>query len=232
MRTLVCFALGLLLPAAAAAQPAGPEVYGPDEKVAGKTPGEWSAEWWKWALAAPKDRNPITDTTGAHAAAGQPAGVWFLAGTFGEKASRKCTVPAGRPVLVAVFNYVASEPSKERSPAERAAFEKKMAAEAKEQADRVEVMSVVVDGRPVADLKKHRAASPLFETVAPPVAEAVHPSFAGKQTGVSDGYWVMLKPLSPGEHTVRITSSQKARPGDPPFALDVTYTLTVAAAKK
>lgn len=232
MRTLLCFALGLLLPAAAAGQPAGPEVFGPDEKVAGKTVGEWSAEWWKWALAAPKDRNPITDTTGAHAAAGQPDGVWFLAGTFGTKVTRKCTVPAGRPVLVAAFNYVASEPSKERTPAERAAFEKAMATEAKEWADRAEGMTVVVDGRPVADVTKHRAVSPLFETVGPPAAEAAHPSFAGKQTGVADGYWVMLKPLPPGEHTVRVTSSLKSRPGEPPFALDVTYTLTVAAAKK
>jgi hypothetical protein len=30
--------------------------------------------------------------------------VWFLAGTFGTSATRRCDTPAGRPVVVPVVN--------------------------------------------------------------------------------------------------------------------------------
>jgi hypothetical protein len=32
--------------------------------VLGKTIGEWSAEWWKWAFAIPASTNPMLDKTG------------------------------------------------------------------------------------------------------------------------------------------------------------------------
>jgi len=38
---------------------------------------------------------------------------------------------------------------------------------------------------------------------------------------VADGYWLMLAPLSPGEHQVHFSS------GRPGFSLDVTYDLTI-----
>lgn len=49
-------------------------------------------------------RNPVSDRTGAFAAEGQPADVWFLAGTFGGAAHRRCVVPAGRPLFFPLIN--------------------------------------------------------------------------------------------------------------------------------
>jgi hypothetical protein len=43
------------------------------------------------------------------------------------------------------------------------------------------------------------------------------------RTAVVDGYWLMLKPLSPGKHVIHFTASN-ATTG---FALDVTYNVTV-----
>ena len=53
-----------------------------------------------------RHRNPVTDTTGAACAAGQPRGpVWFLAGTFGgDPVTRTCRVPSGRALLFPVAN--------------------------------------------------------------------------------------------------------------------------------
>lgn len=48
--------------------------------------------------------NPIDDRTGAAAAQEQPADVWFLAGTYGGRAARACTMPSDRPLFVPVFN--------------------------------------------------------------------------------------------------------------------------------
>ena len=52
-------------------------------KVLGKTYGEWSAQWWKWAVAGPAGANAVGDLTGADCAANQPDGsVWFLERRF------------------------------------------------------------------------------------------------------------------------------------------------------
>ncbi|WP_159080252.1 hypothetical protein [Nocardia suismassiliense] len=67
---------------------------------------EFAARWWQWAMAIPADRNPVSDETGEFAGEEQPADVWFLAGTFGGKVSRKCAVPFGRPIFFPAFNIL------------------------------------------------------------------------------------------------------------------------------
>ncbi len=203
------------------------KAFGIDEKAGGKTCEQWSAEWWKWALSFKKDRNPVTDKTGEFAAIGQPKEVWFLAGNFGGVSKRKCSIPADRPILVPVFNYFASQHTKKREEGELTKYAKAMAAEAKEVIDRGDSLSLQVNGKALNGLEKRRYVSTLFEVTAPNLLEAVHPSFAGKQTGVSDGYWVMLQPLPEGKHTLRIQCKLKAKQGEAAFAMDVTYEITV-----
>jgi hypothetical protein len=70
-----------------------------------KSPGgELAARWWQWARPIPADQNPVRDPTGAFAGLNQPQDVWFLAGTFGGRAERQCTVPSDRPLFFPVFN--------------------------------------------------------------------------------------------------------------------------------
>ncbi|MFD6417225.1 hypothetical protein [Streptomyces sp. NPDC060194] len=66
--------------------------------------GEMAGRWWKWALSAPEERSPVRDETGEHAGWRQPADVWFLAGTYGGRVERRCTIPAGRPLFFPVLN--------------------------------------------------------------------------------------------------------------------------------
>ena len=66
--------------------------------------GELAARWWKWALSAPDDRSPVLDRTGEFADWQQPTDVWFLAGTYGGRVVRRCSMPVGRPVFFPVFN--------------------------------------------------------------------------------------------------------------------------------
>jgi hypothetical protein len=73
----------------------------------GKTHGEWSAAWSKWAYEAPTSKNPFLDVTGVNCAVGQSGHVWFLAGTFfvGPATSpvvRTCTIPAGERLFFSV----------------------------------------------------------------------------------------------------------------------------------
>src|SRR5438093_206116 len=77
----------------------------------GKTYGEWSAEWWKWAYSLPVDQNPFFDETGCeHGANGQSGPVWFLTGVVNVSgtAERGCTVPAGKALFFPILNVECS----------------------------------------------------------------------------------------------------------------------------
>lgn len=55
-----------------------------EPQVLGKTIGEWSAKWWRWAFAIPASTNPMLDDDGEFCPVGQQGPVWFLAGVWGE----------------------------------------------------------------------------------------------------------------------------------------------------
>src|SRR5262249_39140054 len=76
-----------------------PEVVQPNSNEFGNTYGEWSARWVQWLFSIPEDKNPALDSTGANCDVGQTGQVWFLAGTFGDPAVRKCTIPSGQDLL-------------------------------------------------------------------------------------------------------------------------------------
>jgi hypothetical protein len=198
-----------------------PGVYPLTEKVGGKSYAEWSAAWWQWGLAAPKDKNPIADETGKYAEAGQSGPVWFLAGNFGGKATRKCSVPADKAIFFPVVNQFAFEPDDK-------ADEKALRAFAKRIVDTAGNLEVTVDGKPLKDVKQYRVESPLFILNGPEnAADEAFPGIAGKHKVVSDGYWIMLKPLPPGKHVIRFKGEFTLSK----FSLDVSYELTVVKAK-
>jgi hypothetical protein len=220
--SLLC-ALALSAPARAASDDnPNPNVYPLTEKVGEKTYAEWAAAWWQWGLGIKKDKNPITDKTGEFAGEGQSGPVWFLAGNFGGETKRTCSIPAGKALFFPVVNQGPGG-SPER------ADEKKLSAIAKELMDTAEDLQVIVDDKPLKDVVKYRVASPLFTLNGlEKAADAVVPNASGTCKMVSDGYWIMLKPLDKGEHTLRIKGKVK-KTG---FSLDVTYKLTVVDDKK
>src|SRR6185295_11156121 len=71
--------------------------------VAGKTIGEWTADWWNWAGAS----NVIGDPDGSAANNNQSGPVFFVAGTSGgAPVTRTFTVPAGKNVLFPLANWI------------------------------------------------------------------------------------------------------------------------------
>jgi hypothetical protein len=90
-----------------------PEVFSATDRPYGKTYGQWTVEWWRWALGTPVSVNPVVDTTGKYADVNQPSkDVWFLAGKFGSESrvfpQRECTLPADRSILFPVINCEAN----------------------------------------------------------------------------------------------------------------------------
>jgi hypothetical protein len=202
----------------------------------GKTYGEWSAKWWQWALAGPDGENAVQDKTGEFCAVNQPKGkVWFLAGSFGlTGVERSCTIPRNRALFYPLVNVswidCPGTPDKDLTDAEvRGILTTSLAGDLACQ------ITSTLDGVSISSLQIRtvRTQSPKFTSTLPenplpdlgcgfelPVGET------GRQ--ISEGYWIMLPPLSPGEHVLTLHGAGcDAATGDVFFKNGVTYHLTV-----
>jgi hypothetical protein len=234
------FALGLtILPAVLPAQagrnsgviPRGAHPYG-------KTYGEWSAKHWQWLYSLPVDDHPLFDT--ADCSTGQSGPVWFLGGTFTAvspepgvvigTATRDCTVPVGTALFFPIIDA-------ECATAEgNGTTDAELRACAKDVIDHTVALSCEIDGVAVQNLTAFRAPSPLFTWGPLPAnnvfQDPIHFPAGTTSPSVSDGYFVMVHPLSVGSHTIRFKGSvvfTEAEDGfDFTFLLDITYNLTVA----
>jgi len=199
-------------------------VFPPESKPYGLTYGEWTAKWWQWAFSMPEPINPMIDDTGRNCANNQTGPVWLLAGTGGGAVSRECTIPSDKGILVPIINVAcdsATEPTLDT--------EAELRACAKADQDTVIGKEITVDGLNVGNLDRYRFQSPLFNlTYAENNIAGVAPQTA---KAVSDGFWILLEPLSPGIHEIHFKAllGDLTATGTMNFALDVTYLLTVVA---
>ena len=96
-------------------------------------------------------------------------------------------------------------------------------------ANKGSIVSASVDGVYIPNIQAFRVQSPAINVVYPPAKESVFPiAEGGPAISYADGWYVMLKPLSPGAHTVHFSRSTPPSEVDPTgYANDVTYHLTV-----
>jgi len=185
----------------------------------GTTYGELSARWWQWLLSLPAAVNPNLDQVGTNCALGQYDDVWFLAGAFGGTFVRTCTVPASKPIFFPLINTIAFKPSGSETLLDL----RQLAATF---IDSVTSLTCTLDKADCAlNLQTFRVRSPSFTVIAPAkgLLPPGHLSLPGNTDSlVSDGYWLLLSPLTSGSHTLRFTAMTSAG-----FSLDVTYNLSV-----
>jgi hypothetical protein len=94
----------------------------------------------------------------------------------------------------------------------------------------VTTVAAELDGRPIQNFQRYRAASPLF-TYGPLPDDNVLQLFGfdapegATSLAAADGFYLMLAPLSVGRHTLHYSGTF-----GPPinFSLDITYNLTVS----
>lgn len=207
-------------------------IYQPDEVLYGKKMDEWSAEWWQYVLATPRNPNPLLDPTGGYCTIVQHGPVWFLEGvTAGSGAAeRSCTIPEGKALFFPLINLV------DINVADQSVSE--LRAEIDGCLDAAFNLSLVVDGQaiPLKQLKTLRVKSMPFEVVYPADGVPVDPPLPADiySPAVDDGYYAMLKPLPVGEHTLSFTAASPGCNYPPtgfhvdPWSEDVTYHITVA----
>jgi len=198
----------------------------------GQTIGGATADWWNWAESFQSPANPFTDSTGAVAGQHQSGPVFNLAGTGpgSGPVSRNIDIPAGKFVVLPLLNIIVAAGPDATFPstaAEAQAFGTTAISPGK--------LFATIDGVPVSQLATHREASPVNFTLKMAVG---NPSGfpAGTYTDAnSDGYWLMLPPMSAGTHVLHFggTSDTFFDPAGTklldPFSVDVTDTIHVGA---
>jgi hypothetical protein len=196
-------------------------VYPVNSKPYGLTYGQWAAKWWQWLFSIPEENNPAGDEIGKNCAEGQKGPVWFLAGTFGGKLERSCTIPQGKAIF---FLVIGAECSTAEFPRLKTEPELLECAKALNEGA---TGRVIIDGTEVQNFEDYRVQTGLFNMTMP--VNNVLGVEAGTTTAAADGWNIMLEPLSPGTHEISFGGSVVGNPttGTESYVTDVTYHVTI-----
>lgn len=220
-----------IAPATQAQGNPNPTVTPPTARPYGLSYGQWSARWWQFVFSIPAADNPQLHDDKCEV--GQSGPVWFLTGKFCVEescqsflsATRSCTIPAGKALFFPVAN----------SWVDNLGVDPPLSTEqlrelAKEFQDAVTSMSCAVDGVPIRGLSNtsaYRVVSPVFDYTIPEdnLFTAFGYNFPAQtvEGAVADGVYLMLAPLSAGQHVIRFAATFNYG-----FAFDITYNITVA----
>jgi hypothetical protein len=172
-------------------------IYNTNSCPYGKDYEEWIALWWKWLISIPKEKSPAFDTSGERCSISQRnRHVWFLAGTFGEpSASRRCIIPNGKALLFPVINY---ECSFADDPSMRS--EQELEEKCRQEMDQIGDLNASLDGEEI-NVHKYRVHSRCFTINIP--RDNCLGAVGGTTRIASDGYWLLIGPLAPGDHVLR-----------------------------
>ena len=203
-----------------------PMVIPPQAHPHGRTYGEWSMAWWQWLWSAPVAENPGLDETGDFVDYGQSGAVWFIAPNYGGVSERYATIPPGKMLFIDVAaDFEATLIGSGETEAE-------MRALAAWVIDNIQSIELVIDGVAVENLAAYRVVSPEMFSFTLPEDNMIQ--FFGYDApagtyypAISDGYFVMLAPLSAGEHTIYIATEY----GEP-FNNQSIVTLHITVARK
>jgi hypothetical protein len=227
-------AIALVTVAAASADELTPKnrVVEPGEEFYGKSYNELVSEWTNWFIKEPIATNPAFDPDGRFCDLNQQGSVWFLASTFEGVVDRTCEIPFGKAIFVslggAAVSFAPEFPAAGDPCLQMATTLEKVRCDVNNDVPVAPNVSfeAALDGVPVKDLFAFRAQStPGGFTLRVP-----NPSFitdlglapGNRTTAVADGYFLFLKPLLPGVHTLNLrqTNADQTQAG-------VNYTLIV-----
>ena len=235
MKRIIIMALGVLLalalttPMALAKVGQGTVASGTTEKLA--------AAWTQWTYSKPEAESPLIGSyEGGPRCDGTPVSptpgnTWFLAGTVGTtgppvgETVRTCTMPVGNRLFFPVYNatFFITEPDENEQIAREFVTGRVDAVEE----DPDLTIEVTVDGKEINSNRIVRAQTPFFDLTFE--AGNIFGLDPGAYTTISDGLWVTLPPLPPGEHEIHFEFSAPNAFGG--RSQNNTYILTVVNRK-
>ena len=187
-----------------------------EPNIFGKTYGQWSVDWLLWAAAIPEAQNPLFSDGEVDLSIGQEGKVWFLAGSWVGPVVRTGEVPANKALFFPIFNVWAYNDVGETY------TEAELRDMATGFVDLASGVSCTVDGEALPISSKNVRPKSIIRVQSPAFSYSSD-VFGSTDLAVMDGYWVMLPPLSEGEHEIHF----HAEVPEYEIVQDVTYNLTV-----
>ena len=203
-----------------------PALFPVDAQPYGVDMATWGERASQWVYGQPLDQSPLFDATGENCDVAQQGPVWYIARIAGPavfSGTRSCTIPHQKAILLYIGAVVDDYPCPafpEFQPAPGQSLYDFLAADAKFFMDTVDSLSVSLDGQPLNDVFSYRYASPDLFTITGDLSlqAALDPCITGSaQQAVVDGFFMMFKPLPPGEHTIVVHGTNT-------FGHDKTFT--------
>ena len=205
-----------------------PEIF-PANKVS-----ELGDEWWQWVASLNNitDANPFTDLGQSGCDVGlQDDGTLFLVGSIKDPegfVEHECGVKQGTSILFPIVNVVCDDLE---GPPFFGATEQEQRICANNFLNNASALHANIDGYEVIDPEQYRIDSPaggfnITAVLGNPVS--IPP---GNGTGVADGFWILLKPFKPGEHTISFSGNLTFADGSV-SEIGATYFLDVHKAEK
>jgi hypothetical protein len=233
-----CSLMLAMAPRVSADANANPKVLPVNSNPYGASYSEWSARWWQWTFSVPASKNPAAAGDGpvdCTAGQDQSGSVWFLAGVFGKfnapppgAITRSCSIPTGKALFFPLVNGWADNTC---MPPDSIDMLRGIVASSLIPPSELEAS---VDGKQFTNLTAYRAISPVFAYTLPAPPDNLL-FFAFNVTvpspecwpnlpvfpAVADGFYLMLAPLSAGQHQLKFGGTT------PGASQDFTYNLTV-----
>ncbi|MFB0981534.1 MAG: hypothetical protein QMC62_11540 [Alteromonadaceae bacterium] len=170
-----------------------------NESIAGKALHQYANIWWQWTSSMGDEISPVRDKTGEQCHVNQKGDVWFLAGGYGtSKIQRYCIIPKGKHIFFPIIN-MAYWPENDIS---------KTCEEVKQESalnnSELYFVYAELDGHSIPNIRNNRIKSKdcfdlhaLLAQTQP--TKKVYPA-------ATDGYWLMLRPLSKGIHSLKFNA--------------------------
>jgi hypothetical protein len=212
-------------------------------------------QWWNWALSidTTKVGNPFNDATGALCDLGiQPGNLLFLVGTAGEITNgtgtsghtgdvRTCDtpIPRGTTIFFPIFNTECSVLEGNFNASNPGSVDQQLRACAADIINHVDKnsLTLIIDGVPLKQLAQSfrvQSGPGGFQLTVVPnnpfITTPDSPLNVDKPTtttSVSDGYWILLRALGPGPHTITFGAQADFPEFGFTFRTLVTYKIVV-----
>jgi len=193
----------------------------PSDYVDGKPVSDYINIWWQWTYTMPKELSPVRDLTGEFCNVEQKGNVWFLAGGYGSSTiKRSCVIPEGKYIFFPVINMVYWPRYEDSLSCKNA---KKSAALNNDELLSIEINLDSISAWNPANTRI--SSSECFDLLGLIPRELDPPKVYPAAT---DGYWVMLKPLPKGAHTLTFKAQYNSENrAYSKMAQDIEYELTV-----
>ena len=176
------------------------QTYQLDDVPYGKSYQEWTSKWWQWHISIPLSQHPRENYTSDKCSIAQNGPVWFLAdGPNGKWEERECIIPKDKSIIVQVLG----------SECDYGEANLKNDQDVMTCVDRGMIGSkvkAILDGNQITELQKNRIGHYWFNITVP--LDNIYEEPAGTYRALTDGWFLFLKPLPPGNHELIIKGDQ------------------------